>query len=100
VCPVRIQIPKMLLQLRERAAAEGRLPGWLEKGISRYGRTVSEPSKWSNAKKWASRLSAPISSDGWIGRLPGPGRGWTQSRDLRRPAKESFNEWWRNNRGT
>jgi len=100
VCPVRIQIPKMLLQLRERAAAEGRLPGWLEKGISRYGRTVSEPRKWSNAKKWASRLSAPISSDGWIGRLPGPGRGWTQSRDLRRPAKESFNEWWRNNRGT
>lgn len=100
VCPVRIQIPKMLLSLREQAAREGRLPGWLEKGIARYGKTSSDPVKWARAKKWASRLSAPVSSGGWIRRLPGPGRGWTDSRDLPRPARESFSEWWRNNRGT
>lgn len=100
VCPVRIQIPRMLLSLRQRAAREGRLPGWLERGMARYSKTASNPESWSRAKKWASRLSAPISSAGWIQRLPGPGRGWTQSRDLRRPATESFNEWWRNNRGS
>ena len=100
VCPIRIQIPSMLLQLRAQAAEEGRLPGWLEKGMARYARTATSPQKWTSAKKWASRLTAPISSKGWIRRVPGPGRGWTDHRDLPRPAKESFAEWWRANRGS
>jgi L-lactate dehydrogenase complex protein LldF len=100
VCPVRIQIPKMLLGLRQRAAAEGRLPAWLEKGMHRYARTTTHPAKWSRAKSWASRLSAPISKNGWIKSLPGPASGWTESRDLPRPAKQSFNDWWRSNRGS
>lgn len=99
VCPIRIQIPKMLLQLRERAASEGRLPGWLSKGMSRYATVTSKPDRWRRAKKWAARLSGLVSSRGWIRRIPGPGRGWTQSRDMQRPAKESFVEWWRENRG-
>jgi L-lactate dehydrogenase complex protein LldF len=99
VCPVRIQIPKMLLQLREQAASEGRLPGWLENGMARYARTTTDPSRWGRAKRWAHRLAGLVSSRGWIRRMPGPGRGWTSSRDLPRPAKESFNDWWRANRG-
>lgn len=100
VCPVRIQIPRMLLKLREQAASEGRLPGWLEWGMNRYARTTTDPSKWHRAKRWAFRLTAPISSGGWIRRLPGPARGWTESRDFRRPAKEPFSEWWRSRHGT
>jgi L-lactate dehydrogenase complex protein LldF len=100
VCPIRIQIPSMLLQLRERAASEGRLPGWLNRGMSRYARTTTDPRKWRRATKWASRLSAPLASDGWLRRIPGPGRGWTKFRDLPRPASESFSEWWRANRGS
>ena len=98
VCPVGIQIPSMLLKLRERAASEGRLPGWLEKGMSRYARTAEDAGRWARAKRWASALSAPLSSRGWIRRAPGPARGWTQHRDLPRPAKESFGDWWRDNR--
>lgn len=100
VCPIRIQIPSMLLQLRERAASEGRLPGWLNRGMSRYARTTTDPQKWRRATKWASRLSAPLASGGWLRRIPGPGRGWTKYRDLPRPASESFTEWWRTNRGS
>lgn len=100
VCPVRIQIPSMLLELRKRAAAEGRLPGWLEAGMRRYARTATRPASWSRAKKWASRLSAPFASRGWIKRIPGPARGWTDHRDFPRPAKESFSEWWSKNRGS
>jgi len=99
VCPVRIQIPSMLLKLRQRAASEGRLPGWLERGMTRYTRATVDPGKWARAKRWSSRLSAPISSQGWIRRMPGPGRGWTKHRDLPRPARESFGDWWRSNRG-
>ena len=100
VCPIRIQIPSMLLELRAQAASQGQLPGWLEKGMRRYGAVAAKPDRWRSAKKWASRLSAPVSSRGWIRRLPGPGRGWTSSRDLPRPARESFTEWWRSNRGS
>ncbi len=100
VCPVRIQIPSMLLELRRQAASDGRLPGWLEAGMRRYARTATSPGKWARAKKWASRLSAPFSSKGWINRMPGPGRGWTRYRDLPRPSKESFGEWWEKNRGS
>ena len=100
VCPIRIQIPSMLLHLRERAASEGRLPGWLNRGMSRYAQTTTDPQKWRRAKKWASRLSAPLASRGWLRRIPCPGRGWTQYRDLPRPPSESFNEWWRTNRGS
>ena len=100
VCPIRIQIPSMLLELRRQAASDGRLPGWLEAGMRRYARTAASPDKWARAKKWASRLSAPFSSAGWIRRIPGPGRGWTEYRDFPRPAKESFGEWWAKNRGS
>lgn len=95
VCPVRIQIPSMLLKLRERAAAEGMLPGWLEKGMSRYRTAATEPVRWQKARRWARRLSGVISSGGWIRRIPGPGRGWTRFRDMRRPAKESFSDWFK-----
>ncbi len=99
VCPVRIQIPKMLHLLRIEAASEGRLPGWLEKGLSSYAKSATDPAKWGRAKKWASRLSAPISTRGWLRRVPGPARGWTRFRDLPRPRSESFTAWWRSNRG-
>jgi L-lactate dehydrogenase complex protein LldF len=95
VCPVRIQIPSMLLKLRVRAASEGRLPGWLEKGTARYTSAAVEPDRWNRWGSIASKLSAPLSSSGWIRRIPGPGRGWTDFRDLRRPASESFTDWFR-----
>lgn len=100
VCPVRIQIPKMLLTLREQAAQQGRLPGWLERGMRSYAGITTDPSRWSRAKRWAYRLTGPLATKGWIKRLPGPGRGWTDHRHLRRPAKETFADWWRDNRET
>ncbi|MEA1902674.1 MAG: LutB/LldF family L-lactate oxidation iron-sulfur protein [Actinomycetota bacterium] len=100
VCPIRIQIPSMLLQLRSQAAAEGRLPGWLNKGMERYASAATDPVRWHRAKKLAAWLSMPIARRGWITRMPGPGRGWTDHRDLPRPSTESFADWWRANRGS
>lgn len=100
VCPVRIQIPTMLIKLRERAVNEGHLPGWLERGMSRYTKVATEPTRWEKSGNWASRLGALLSSGGWISRLPGPGRRWTDSRDIRRPARHSFTDWFRSSRET
>ncbi|MEV6686145.1 hypothetical protein AB0N28_12485, partial [Streptomyces sp. NPDC051130] len=32
-------------------------------------------------------------------RLPGPGRAWTDSRELPRPPREPFRDWWARERG-
>ena len=100
VCPVRIKIPALLLELRAKAAAEGRLPGWLDRGVARYARTASEPRRWRRAKRWAAVLARPLARRGWIRRLPGPGKGWTRYRDFPAPAPQSFGEWWEEHRGS
>lgn len=99
VCPVRIDIPRMLLALRRQAAEEGLIPGWLRRGMRRYTATTIEPSRWARAKVWAARAGRLVARDGWIRRLPGPGKRWTGSRDLPAPARISFNDWWRSQRG-
>ncbi len=96
VCPVGIQIPAMLLELRSQAAASGNLPGWLERGVRTYAGATRSRARWRRALRLARTLSAPFSRSGWIRRLPGPGSGWTRHRDLRRPARQSFSEWWAN----
>ena len=100
VCPVGIQIPAMLLELRRLAASQGRLPGWLNRGMRRYARAATEPRRWARLRRLARLVTAPLARHGWIAWMPGPGRGWTQYRDLPRPPAESFTDWWRSNRGT
>lgn len=99
VCPVRIQIPSMLVKLRQRAVDEGRLPGWLEKGMARYATAATDQRKWERSLRWLRRVAALFASRGFIRRLPGPPRGWTKFRDIRRPARESFSEWMRQRQG-
>lgn len=94
VCPVGIQIPAMLLELRSRAAEQGRLPGWIERGTGAYANATRSQRRWRRSRRLARALTAPFARSGWIRRLPGPGAGWTRHRDLRRPARESFSEWW------
>jgi L-lactate dehydrogenase complex protein LldF len=100
VCPVGIRIPSLLLHLREQAATDGRLPGWLDRGMRAYTGAATDPGRWRRLKRLARVVTAPFSARGWIGRLPGPARGWTQHRDLPRPPRESFTDWWESNRGT
>jgi L-lactate dehydrogenase complex protein LldF len=94
VCPVGIRIPSMLLELRTKAAAEGRLPGWLSRGVRFYARSASEPARWARLRRLAARLASPFARQGWIRWLPGPAAGWTRHRDLPRPERESLYEWW------
>jgi L-lactate dehydrogenase complex protein LldF len=94
VCPVGIRIPSMLLELRTKAAAEGRLPAWLSRGVRYYARSASEPVRWERLRHLVARLAAPFARSGWIRWLPGPASGWTRHRDLPRPERESLYEWW------
>lgn len=95
VCPVRLDIPRMLLELRKHAVAEARIPLSLRVGLWGFGAIASRP--WAyRAAAGLARLAAPIvSRGGWIGRLPGLAGGWTRSRDLKAPAPKSFQRQWR-----
>jgi L-lactate dehydrogenase complex protein LldF len=99
VCPVRIDIPRMLLKLREEGAKAGQSPGWLKAGIGLYRFAATHPGLYhlgGRANSWLTHLIAP---DGWVKRLPGPLSGWTEQRDFPAFAKKSFSQRWYEERG-
>jgi L-lactate dehydrogenase complex protein LldF len=98
VCPVRIDIPSVLVHLRaEAVAAKGnRTPE--AAGMAALAWIFGSPRRYEAAQK-AGALARYLGHDGTISRLPWPGSKWTVSRDAPAPAKESFRAWWRRTRG-
>jgi L-lactate dehydrogenase complex protein LldF len=97
VCPVKIDIPTVLLHLRAKAveakasAAERAVMGglgWVFRGPRRLA-----------AAQWIGRIGQrPFLRSDSIRRLPGPLANWTRTRDLKPVATESFRSWWRRER--
>ena len=101
VCPVKIDIPSILVHLRGRVVREH--PEAVPTGERAAMRTLA--SVLGNRRRYelaqrAARVGAwPLSRDGRIERrLPGPLAGWTAVRDLPAPPKQTFREWWRRTR--
>lgn len=92
VCPVRIDIPRMLLSLRAKGVDEGRAPAWIAQGIAMFSRVAGRPWIFRAAGRAAAAGTRLLSSHGWIRRLPGPLRGWTLSRDFPAMAPQSFSD--------
>ena len=82
VCPVKIDIPRLLVHLRARVGGSDpalRLMGWAMEGRRRF-------------------------ETAQLGRVPGMRTGiglgaWTKGRDLPPPPRETFRQWWRRTRG-
>jgi L-lactate dehydrogenase complex protein LldF len=99
VCPVKIEIPRLLTHLRAReVAARSRFDP--EKLTMRaLFHTFSSRTRYERAQKLARAAARPLTRGGRpITRAPGPLAGWTMSRDLPTPAPESFRDWWRRTR--
>jgi L-lactate dehydrogenase complex protein LldF len=62
-------------------------------------RVFSDPELYERAQKFARVGQWPFVRGGSIGRLPGRLAGWTAVRDLEPIPKQSFREWWRQERG-
>jgi L-lactate dehydrogenase complex protein LldF len=100
VCPVKINIPELLVHLRGKIAE--RKP-WFDPeklAMQAVGKVFLSEQRLHVAQTVA-RLGEQVLSrdDGtgvqWITWLPGLGGGWTQSRDLRAIPEESFRDWWK-----
>jgi len=99
VCPVRIDLPSLLLRLRRDTVLEGHAPWWLKLGIFGYGTAASSPKLFGLGSSLAGLGSSLISKDGWITKLPPPLNGWTQSRDFPKFASKSFQARWKERQG-
>ena len=98
-CPVDIDLPRMLRELRYRLA-EGD-PAWGAVPVSRSERLAMEAFAWFASRPGAYRAAlaagARLQSLGKndpITRLPGPLAGWTRSRNLRKIDPRPFRKRW------
>jgi len=103
VCPVRIDIPTILVHLRGRHVEERsrrRLPSPEAVTMAAAGWTMARPARFRGAERLLRVGRVLGRRRGRIGALPPPLSAWTASRDLPRPPSETFRQWWRRTRGT
>jgi iron-sulfur cluster protein len=100
VCPVKIEIPRLLTHLRAREVAARRRLDPEKLTMKALFHTFSSRNRYERAQKLSRAAARPLSRGrGTISRAPGPLAGWTMSRELPVPAPESFREWWRRTHG-
>ncbi|WP_245402282.1 lactate utilization protein B [Nocardia albiluteola] len=90
VCPVAIDIPEVLVHLRERVVETG-AGHTIERSIMRATRWILDHPRALRAGQRLTALGRRLR----LRRLPGPGRAWTATRDLPAVPAESFRDWWR-----
>lgn len=106
VCPVKIDIPSILVHMRARhvEVARGeskvaRVPSSEAVTMAAASWVMSSPARFAAAQR-AGQLGRLLGRGGVIGRLPPPLSGWTRARDAPVPPRETFRQWWRRERGS
>ncbi len=92
VCPVKIDIPKVLVHLRGRVVRED------AGGVGRSERAAFRllAGLFSSRRRYEAAQRLARLGRGPLTRLPfGPLSGWTGSRDLPEAPAQSFRDWWR-----
>ena len=109
-CPVRIDIPAVLVDLRaqvvdaHRATGADRHPpkpealamraaAWTMSSGRRFGAATRLAARGAGLVARLSRRTLPGGRPA-LTRLPGPGARWTGARDLPLPPRETFRAWW------
>jgi len=90
VCPVRIDLPRMLLQLRHES--EHKNPFWIKAGLRVYREVATKPTLFKFATAITRGATRLLTSTAWLQRLPPPISGWTRHRDFPVFARRAFSE--------
>jgi L-lactate dehydrogenase complex protein LldF len=99
VCPVRIDIPEVLVHLRGqvvRGTEAHRVPRGEELGMAAAAFAFRSPRRLGIAERLAGVGGRLFGRRGRLRRIPGPGPlgAWFGARDLKAPARQSFRAWW------
>jgi len=93
-CPVRIDIPKMLIELRREVDQQGIAP-WPERVVFQaFAGLLQRPRLYRLGARLGRLLQRPFVRGGRIRRLPGVFGEWTRTRDLPPVARRTFHERW------
>ncbi|GAB3881598.1 lactate utilization protein B [Terrabacter terrigena] len=103
VCPVKINIPDLLVQLRaehtEARAAKHRLPTPEAAAMKAAAWVMADPKRFARAGRAATIGRHGIRQGKPVLPFPPPLSGWTSSRDVPSPPAETFRDWWTRTRG-
>lgn len=95
-CPVRIDIPSILVHLRAAQvdSERGGLPGAEELAMRAAAWAMGGPGRFALAEKALSAGRLVADAEHRIGAAPWPVSRWTASRDISEPPAETFRQWW------
>ncbi|WP_067672340.1 lactate utilization protein B [Nocardia miyunensis] len=96
VCPVRIDIPSILVHLRAQATAAHRGPTAESAGMAAASWVMRSSRRFTAATRLLRVGRLLRNRRGAISVLPPPMSAWTSARDLPAPPPETFRTWWEN----
>jgi L-lactate dehydrogenase complex protein LldF len=104
VCPVKINIPEVLIHLRNKVVRQN-TAGFMgvfdveAVAMKTMAMIFRSERRFRAAQRLGRMAESPLAGkDGWIRWLPGILGGWTQVRDLQEMPKETFRDWWEKRR--
>ncbi len=93
VCPVKINIPEILIHLRAKLVEQRSVPLTERAAMKAAGMALSSGGRLEAAQKIARAGQAPFVTDGFLTSIPGMS-GWTSVRDLPAAPPQTFRQWW------
>ena len=101
-CPVKIDIPSLLVHLRARhvdeVAETRRVPSPEAVTMAAASWVMASPARYEAAQR-GGRAGRLLGRGGRIRRLPPPLSAWTSARDAPAPPAQTFRQWWRTEHG-
>jgi len=99
VCPMKIPLPKMMRNWREREFERSLTPASVRTGLAVWSALASHPRLYQGVTRLAASVLGRLGSRrGRFSHLP-LASGWTKSRELPAPAKHTFQAQWAKQRG-
>ncbi len=94
VCPVKINIPEILIHLRNKIVENGDGPAGERVGMKMAAWAMADAASLSTARSLGRIAQMPFTNNGSIHSLPGMMSAWTATRDMPSIPAESFRQWW------
>lgn len=98
-CPVKINIPEILVYLRsvdvDSKRGKKHIPSQMDVGMNAASWALSSGKRLELVEKMLPLGRVVAGPDKKITGLPGMAGGWTQSRDIPAPPSQSFRAWWK-----